>query len=60
MEPICPRCGQRYPYGDPRSMVRGRQCFDCDVRDNDQARLVNAAMPSRDDCVTVKAEDPSG
>lgn len=31
-DPICPRCGKPYPFGDPRSVVPGRQCFDCDER----------------------------
>ena len=30
-EPICPRCHRAYPLGDPRSVVPGRQCFDCDA-----------------------------
>ena len=28
----CPRCGRDYPYGDPRQMLAGRQCFECDER----------------------------
>jgi hypothetical protein len=29
----CPRCGRAFPYGDPRAIVPGRQCFECDERD---------------------------
>jgi hypothetical protein len=44
-EPLCPRCGRRYPYGDPRSCVPGRQCFDCDEKDASQ-RLDGVAAVS--------------
>ena len=27
-EPLCPKCGKPYPYGDPRS-VTGQPCFCC-------------------------------
>lgn len=30
MRNTCPRCGRDYPFGDPRSVVPGRQCFECD------------------------------
>ncbi len=30
-EPLCPKCKRAYPYGDPRAMIQGRQCFECDI-----------------------------
>jgi hypothetical protein len=38
-EDACPRCGRAYPYGDPRAMVPGRQCFNCDVEDDPASEL---------------------
>jgi hypothetical protein len=32
-EDTCPRCGRPYPFGGPREVVPGRQCFACDERD---------------------------
>jgi hypothetical protein len=29
---VCPKCGRVYPYGDTRSLVPGRQCFECDEK----------------------------
>src|SRR5262245_30025644 len=34
-DPLCPRCHRAYPYGDPRSLVVGRQCAECDQRDSE-------------------------
>ena len=27
----CPTCGRAFPFGDPRELVPGRQCFACDL-----------------------------
>lgn len=51
---LCPTCGRRYPYFDPRELV-GKPCFDCEERAK-QPSLFEVHLPATRD--PAPAPDP--